>query len=117
MLAAHIIATRVYWFHSLMKEGEPALKPLLSWDNENAPRRGAAELVDGLEATWRLIGSCLDRWTPAMLDDTFTSRRGRKLTRQCVLWHVMETQLPAATRQRRSRTCSDPGNSMGECWL
>ena len=35
--------------------------------------RSAEELVFALESTWRLIESCLDRWTPEMLSEV---RRG-----------------------------------------
>jgi uncharacterized damage-inducible protein DinB len=43
--------------------------------------------------TWRLIHSCLDRWTPDVLDDTFVTRSGRTRTRRWVIWHVIEHDL------------------------
>lgn len=92
-LAAHIVGARVRWFHDTLGEGDPALAPMLTWDQQGAPPRAAAELADGLEATWGLIRDCLGRWTPAMLDDPFTSRRGRAVTRQWVIWHVVEHDL------------------------
>lgn len=81
-LAAHIIGTRVGWFQGLMGEGDPALAAFDPWDAEGAPPRTAAELVNGLEATWEMIEGCLNRWTPAMLDDTFTTPRGHQRSRQ-----------------------------------
>src|SRR5207244_623598 len=75
LIAAHIIGTRVGWFQSWMGEGDPALAAFEPWDADDAPPRTARELVDGLEATWRMIRGCLDRWTPAALDDPFTRER------------------------------------------
>ena len=93
LLAAHIIGTRVGWFQGVLGEGDAAVAAFDPWDQEGAPPRTAAELVEGLEVTWRMIADCLDRWTPAMLDDSFTTRRGCKRNRQWVLWHVLEHDL------------------------
>ena len=93
LLAAHIIGTRVGWFQGVMGEGDAAVAAFDPWDAEGATPRTAAELVEGLEVTWRMIAGCLERWTPAMLDDPFTTRRGRKRSRQWVLWHVLEHDL------------------------
>jgi uncharacterized damage-inducible protein DinB len=96
LLAAHIIGTRVGWFQGVMGEGEPALAAFDPWDGDGAPPRTAAELVEGLEATWQMIRGCLDRWTPAMLDDPFTRQRPHGTvtrTRQWILWHVLEHDL------------------------
>ncbi len=95
-LAAHIVATRVGWFQGWMGEGDPALAALDPWDAEGAPPRTAAELVDGLEATWRMMRDCLERWTPEMLDDPFTRERPRGIvtrTRGWIIWHVIEHDL------------------------
>lgn len=91
-LAAHIIGARVWWFHQL-ETLDPALMALGEWDVDDAPPRTAAELAAGLEATWGMIAGCLDRWTPAMLDDPLTTPRGRAVTRQWVIWHVLEHDL------------------------
>ncbi len=92
-LAAHIVGARVRWFHDTLGEGSQALDAMTSWVQEGEPPRTAAELAGGLETTWELIQDCLARWTPAMLDDPFTSRRGRAVTRQWVIWHVVEHDL------------------------
>ena len=89
-LAAHIIGARVGWFSGTLGEGDPALASYDVWDDDGAPTRTAAALVTGLDATWGMIADCLGRWTPAMLDDPFTTRRGRPVTRQWILWHVLE---------------------------
>src|SRR3954471_4156069 len=63
-LAVHIVRTRAGWFHNAIGEGSDETALLLQWQLDGAPARTAAELVDGLEATWRLIQSSLARWTP-----------------------------------------------------
>lgn len=96
LLAAHIIGTRVGWFQGVMGEGEPALAAFDPWDQDGAPPRSAAELVDGLAATWAMIQGCLTRWTPANLYDPIVHRRGKQsatFTRQWILWHVIEHDL------------------------
>ena len=92
-LAAHIVGARARWFHDTLGEGDQALDDLVFWGQEGEPPRSATELAGGLEVTWGLIQDSLGRWTPAMLDDPFTSRRGRAVTRQWVIWHVIEHDL------------------------
>lgn len=92
-LAAHILATRIGWFHLGLKEGDPSLLAYEQWDVDTAQPRSAAELVEGLEASWSLVWGCLERWPPAMLADPFTTRRGRERTRGWVVWHVLEHDL------------------------
>jgi uncharacterized damage-inducible protein DinB len=93
---AHIIGTRVGWFHMLLGEGDAILAPLDEWDAQGAPPRSAAELIHGLEATWQMLQNALTRWTPADLETIFKRTRGEKVesfTRQWVLWHVIEHDL------------------------
>jgi uncharacterized damage-inducible protein DinB len=93
VLAAHIISTRVWWFHNVMREGPSELEPMVEWDDEGAPARSARELVEGLERSWAVIQDGLVRWTPADLAQTF-QRPGngptRIYTRQWIIWHVIE---------------------------
>ncbi len=96
LLAAHIVAARVWWFQGWMGEGDATLAELDPWDDDDAPPRAATELVDGLERTGRMITGCLGRWTPAMLDDPFVRQRGgasETETRGWIVWHVMEHDL------------------------
>lgn len=91
-IAAHIIATRVYWFHTIMGEGGADLEEMVTWDDENQPERSAAELELGLERSWDMIASALARWTPADLAATFP-RRDDTFSRQWLIWHVIEHDL------------------------
>lgn len=96
MLAAHIIAARVWWFRMVMKEGPEDVDPMLTWDEEGEPVRSAAELVDGLERTWAIIASGLQRWTEADMGEVFYRPHGdqsQSFTRQYIIWHVLEHDL------------------------
>jgi uncharacterized damage-inducible protein DinB len=96
LLAAHIISARAYWFHATLGEGEGALedyRDYRTWDDPGQPERSAAELEVGLERTWELIAGCLKRWTAADLDASFTTPKGRTVSRQYVIWHVLEHDL------------------------
>jgi uncharacterized damage-inducible protein DinB len=92
-LAAHIIGARVGWFCKTLGAGGPDELAFDPWDFDGAPPRTAAELVEGLTVTWRMIEDCLGRWTPAMLGDSFEVGRGRTVTRQHTIWHVLEHDL------------------------
>ena len=96
LIAAHIVATRVGWFQGMMGEGEATLAAYDPWDEDGAPPRTAAELVAGLDATWRMIQDGLDRWTPEDLVAPFVRQRGdRTVTRArgWVVWHVLEHDI------------------------
>ena len=70
MLAQHLIANRAWWFQMWMGEGSPDLAPIAHWDpaaDVEQPPLGAAELVVGLERTWRMIADALARWTSSGL--------------------------------------------------
>jgi len=95
MLVQHMVANRVLWFQLWMGEGSPELAPIMRWDpgeGVEPPALEAAELVAGLETTWSLIQHCLARWTAADLDQTF-QRRGGLVSRQWIIWHVIEHDL------------------------
>jgi uncharacterized damage-inducible protein DinB len=93
LLAAHIISARAHWIHRVLRAGEDTVAPFMPWDDDGAPVRSGAELVAGLATTWELIQSSLDRWTTATLGDEFVTRRGEQVTRQEVVWHVLEHDL------------------------
>ncbi|MDQ6662011.1 MAG: DinB family protein [Chloroflexota bacterium] len=105
MVAQHMVANRVWWFQMWMGEGSPDLAPIAHWDpadEEEQPALEAAELVAGLEATWRMIADALARWTPADLGHVFpppASLREEERenfpprTRQWILWHVLEHEI------------------------
>lgn len=72
MYVTHIVANRAWWFHARMGEGGDDLTPLELWalgvcEADVDPLHPAAELVAGLEKTWRMIEQALARMTPADL--------------------------------------------------
>jgi uncharacterized damage-inducible protein DinB len=76
MYATHIVANRAWWFHARMGEGSDDLTSLDLWALEVCeadvdPFHPAAELVAGLEKTWRMIEQTLARLTPADLEQVF----------------------------------------------
>jgi len=95
--AAHIIGARAGWFSYVLKEGQEKLATLDAWDEPGQPARSAAELVSGLEITWQVLQQGLQRWTGADLEEIFydTNEAGEQeaLTRQWVIWHLIEHDL------------------------
>jgi uncharacterized damage-inducible protein DinB len=93
----HIIAVRVRWFHGLMSEGDDDIAALMVWDRKESPARSAAELVDGLKQSMQLIQQSLASWTYADLEFVFKGTHPHygeyALTRQWVIWHVIEHDL------------------------
>ncbi len=96
MLAAHIVATRVWWFHFALQEGPDDLRPLVKWDIDGEPERTADELVEGLNRTWAMMQDGLTRWTQADLEAEFQrpeAKSSKTVTRQWIIWHVLEHDL------------------------
>ncbi|GHP00395.1 hypothetical protein KSF_104420 [Reticulibacter mediterranei] len=97
MVATHIVATRAGWFHNWMGEGSPEMAVLDAWDDSMEPLRLASELVAGLESSWQMIQSALERWKTADLVQTFDDPRHRPnrpaLSRQWIIWHVLEHDM------------------------
>ena len=91
-IAAHIISARVWWFHNIMGEGSAYIASMVSWDDDGAPSRTAAELVSGLESTWLMIQTALERLTPTDLEQR-VQRRETTVSRQWIIWHIIEHDL------------------------
>ena len=94
-LARHIVRTRASWLSILMGEGGPDVAAISDWGYEgDVPP--AAELVRGLEVTFRAWQECLQRWMPEDMDYIFRGEyQGEpyELSRQWVTWHVIEHDL------------------------
>ena len=93
----HIIAVRARWFRQFMGEGGDDMAAIMGWDRKESPARSAAELVSGLEQTMQMMQSSLAHWTPADLEFVFKGTHSQwgeyALTRQWVIWHVIEHDL------------------------
>lgn len=70
----HSAGMRVYWLCDVVGERGAESTPFtdaanMGWEDDLDHPRGADELADALESTWRIVEGCLDRWSPAMLGD------------------------------------------------
>src|SRR5688500_15140789 len=100
-IVQHIVEARVDWFHGFMGEEGEEIARYIDWGvvgegREGGPLPSAAELVEGLDATWRFMTEQLARWTPEDMAFTFPIEwRGDpyNLSRSWVLWHVLEHDL------------------------
>src|SRR5919199_1796816 len=54
-IALHIIRARVGWFTEFLGEDGESVKALKRWSERDAPAREAAELVHGLDLSWKLM--------------------------------------------------------------
>jgi len=92
-IAAHVAEARAFWFGAVRCVASATLAPLAVWRVLSKAPRDANRLVAALPPTWSVIAKTLSAWTPAMLDDTFTTLDGEFLTRQWVIWHVLEPDI------------------------
>jgi uncharacterized damage-inducible protein DinB len=100
MIANHVVAARCWWFHHWMGEGASELGAMADFDEgEESERRPASEIVQGLDATWALVDSCLRRWSEADLDARFQrpvpNDAGERpwRDRRYIIWHVAEHDI------------------------
>ena len=71
----HTAGVRVYWLCAVLGEPGAETTPFdprseEGWEDDLDHPRSADELVMALDTTWQIVDRCLDRWTPAMLDET-----------------------------------------------
>jgi uncharacterized damage-inducible protein DinB len=70
----HTAAMRVYWLCEVVGELGAETTPfgdgVTDWADDLDHPRGADDLVEALDSTFRIVENCLDRWTLDMLDDT-----------------------------------------------
>ena len=71
---AHTAGARAYWLCEVTGEPGADATPFTNlagggWEDDLDHPRGAGELVEALDSTWRVVEGCLDRWTPEMLAD------------------------------------------------
>jgi uncharacterized damage-inducible protein DinB len=95
-LVTHIIGARARWFNFALGEGDQGFVALATWDRPGEPERTAAELVAGLETTWRVMHEAIARWMPADWTQTYQNDPGDEpaiFTRQWVVWHLVEHDL------------------------
>jgi uncharacterized damage-inducible protein DinB len=96
-ITAHTAGVRPYWLCRVCKEPGAERTPFASlidegWEDDLSHPREAGELVSALQSTWTIVDDCLQRWTPAMLQDEFERDYGGRITihtRQSVLMRLI----------------------------
>jgi len=97
-IAGHTAGARVFWLCGIFGEPGADRTPfpdpmnMLGWEDDPDHPRSASELVEAFESTWRVIASCLERWTVDMLLETFRRQTARGVqlhTRQSVLVRLL----------------------------
>ena len=92
-IAEHIVRARALWLPRALGdglEGGAELQQMAGWDELDDPPRTAAEVVHGLELTWRLISSYLARWPADGPQDTIPDE---EVSRLQIIWGLMEHDL------------------------
>jgi len=96
-IAAHTAGVRPYWLCQVFREPGAERTPFIDpdgdgWEDDLDHPRQAGELVSALQSTWMIVEDCLDRWTPAMLQEEFHRERDGQIqihTRQGVLMRLL----------------------------
>ncbi len=89
-IAEHIVFGRALHLQRTLGEGTAELTPLLQWADNDAPAHTAAEILDGLELTWRFITACLMRGSPT---DAVTEEEATMVQ---TIWGLLDHDLPHA---------------------
>src|SRR5262245_49555709 len=89
-ITTHIVYGRAKWLHHVLGEGAADLTRLLLWDEAHDPPHTAAELLHGLELTWRFITVGLLRGSPtdAIPEEEVPIRQ--------TIWGLLDHDLPHA---------------------
>lgn len=71
----HTAGVRVYWLCEVVGEPGAETTPFADvantgWEDDLDHPRGADELVQALDSTFRIVEGCLDRWTVDILAET-----------------------------------------------
>ena len=89
-VAEHIVFGRAYHLTGVLGDSAGELADLLRWDVPDGPPRSAAEIVDGLERTWRVLR---DRLMRGAADEVLPADEARVLQ---TIWGLLDHDLPHA---------------------
>jgi len=97
-LIAHVAGARVYWLCGVFKEPGAETTPFDTpmgegWEDHLDQPRGADELLLAVNSSWRIVESCLQRWTPDELQVAFPRERSGRTeqhTRHAVLTRLVQ---------------------------
>jgi uncharacterized damage-inducible protein DinB len=103
-IAEHIVFGRALHVHRARGDAAAVLKPLLRWNVAGDPPRAAAEIVQGLELTWRVLVDCIMSGAPT--DDISEDEAPVSQT----IWGLLDHDLPHAGQlSLLLRACGLPG--------
>jgi hypothetical protein len=104
-IAEHIVFGRALHLHHALGEQAAVLIPWLGCDAVVALPRSAADIVQGLEATWRVIVDCVMSGAPT--DDISSSKESPDIR---IVWGLLDHDLPHAGQLSLIlRACGRPG--------
>lgn len=89
-IAEHIVFGRALHLHRTLGNAAAELTPLVQWGNADSPPHTAAEILDGLELTWRFIAGCLRHGSPT---DAIAEEEAVSLQ---TIWGLLDHDLPHA---------------------
>jgi hypothetical protein len=89
-IAEHIVFGRALHLHRTLGEMAAELTPLLRWGDADDPSHTAAEILHGLEVTWRFITGCLMRGSPI---DAVPKEEALVMK---TIWGLLDHDLPHA---------------------
>ena len=89
-IAEHIVFGRALHLHRTLGEGVAELTPLLRWEDADDPPHTAAEILHGLELTWRFITAYLMRGSPT---DAISEE---EVPIMQTIWGLLDHDLPHA---------------------
>ena len=90
-IAEHIVFGRALHLHRTLGEGAAELRPLLQWEDADAPPHTAAEILHGLELTWQFITGCLMIGSPT---DAIPEDEEAPIVQ--TIWGLLDHDLPHA---------------------
>jgi hypothetical protein len=90
-IAEHIVFGRALHLYRTLGEEAAELTPLLTWDEADAPPHSAAEILQGLELTWRFITGSVMRGSP-----TDVISEGEEAPTVQIIWGLLDHDLPHA---------------------
>ena len=89
-IAEHIVFGRALHLHQTLGERAAELTSLLQWDDAGNPPHTAAEILEGLELTWKVITDCLMRGSPTDV----ISEQDQSIIQ--TIWGLLDHDLPHA---------------------
>jgi len=90
-IAEHIVFGRALHLYRTLGEAAAELTPLLRWEDANDPPHSAAEILQGLELTWRFISASLMHGSP-----TDAIPEDEEVPIVQTIWGLLDHDLPHA---------------------